>query len=609
MPTGYSTFEDEVFEPLHAYKSIYKRKLEENAKEHFNELEQKSGIDPEANRQTNKKFYARKAERDNLDKKISRNKALRIILIVLTVVSFIVGIFSIVRATQNDQYLKSTGGLLALILGLLLGVLFLVILIFVIRPKLKRLRTGRDELSKEIDQLLKEAWAQMNPLNDLFEDGMSIRLFKKTVPLINFDLTFDSRRLDYLTSKFKFNISKDVNRSTLYVQSGEIKGNPFFIANDLIHNLGTKIYTGSLVIHWTETRMVNGRSVTVSKSQTLTANVTKPCPYYKEEPYLVYANEAAPDLIFSRVDSDAEIMSDKQIERHVSKEIKKLNKRAEKGMVKGDTFTTLGNSEFEVLFGAVDRNHEVQFRLLFTPLAQKQLLQIMKDKTVAFGDDFDFVKHQMINVIYPNHLRRFDFNDKASLFYGHDYEVVKERFLNYNIEYFKNVYFAFAPVLSIPLYQQQKPHEYIYKDLYNSYVSFYEHEKVVNAMNATELIHPLSGTRNILKTSTVKSGNFYDTVKVTAYGYQKIERVDYISKRGGDGRLHQVPVQWIEYIPVQQDSYVNINAVTEEKEETHADKIKKAIERIAKGDFASEDEVKRVGLFLAYVVKKVSDKK
>lgn len=118
------------------------------------------------------------------------------------------------------------------------------------------------------------------------------------------------------------------DRSTLYVKSGEINGNPFFISDNLYHKMGTKDYTGSIVITWTETtRDSKGNLVTRTRSQTLTATITKPCPYYSTMPFLVYGNEAAPDLIFSRDDSDAEKMTEKQIERHVNKEIKSLKRK------------------------------------------------------------------------------------------------------------------------------------------------------------------------------------------------------------------------------------------------------------------------------------------
>ncbi|NCA96972.1 MAG: hypothetical protein EOM77_02150 [Bacteroidia bacterium] len=594
---------ENIFEPLLAYKNVYKDLFNKNASEYIDKLVEKSAVNVEANRDTNRKIKKNETERGDIIKKIGKQNFLRGFLIFLLVAGLIAATIGIVMIVNG-----STASLLAPILMIVLGFLFpilsLVLVFVVVNPKLKELRGLKDKLDKKIDELTKEAWAQMSPLNELFSRGMSVELFKKTIPIINLDKMFDSKRLDYLVSKFGLAEARDTNRSSLYVQSGDIIGNPFFICNDLVHRLGTKTYYGELVIHWTTTSYVNGRLVTNHHTQTLRANLDKPCPYYREEPYLVYGNEAAPDLIFSRQDSDAEHLNDKQIEKMVNKEVKKLNKIAEKNIKNGGDFTVMGNSEFEVIFGAKNRNNELQFRLLFTPLAQKQLLQLMKDKEVAFGDDFDFVKHKMINIVYPEHLRNIALDVDPTYFQGFDFDVIRKNFLDYNNAYFKHIFFTFAPILAIPLYQQQKPHEYIYKDLYDSYVSFYEHEHVVNAMNAKEFIHPLSGTPNILKTSIVKSGNSCDTIRVTSYGYQTIERVENVPVFGGDGRTHMVPVKWIEYIPVSQNSDVNINVVQEEKEETYADKFRKMFESIRDGKLANEQDIFHVGLFLAYIVKK-----
>ena len=166
----------------------------------------------------------------------------------------------------------------------------------------------------------------MRPLNDLFTPEMSKTLFAKTLPLINLDKMFDSKRLEYLVRKFGLNAAQDPNRSTLYVQSGDINGNPFFLANDLVHELGLKTYTGSITIHWTSSKTVNGKRVTQHHSQVLTASIERPCPFYRKLPYVVYGNEAAPDLVFSRQDSDAELLTQKQIDRLVKRKIKKLQK-------------------------------------------------------------------------------------------------------------------------------------------------------------------------------------------------------------------------------------------------------------------------------------------
>lgn len=82
-----------------------------------------------------------------------------------------------------------------------------------------------------------------------------------------------------------------------------------------------------------------------------------------------------------------------------------------------------------------------------------------------------------------------------------------------------------------------------------------------------------------------------------------INRTDYVSVMGGDGRSHTIAVNWVEYIPVSQDTEVNVNVVGEEKEETYADKFKKAIENLHKGQLADEKDIYRIGLFLAYIIK------
>lgn len=48
------------------------------------------------------------------------------------------------------------------------------------------------------------------------------------------------------------------------------------------------------------------------------------------------------------------------------------------------SITLLANDEFEVLFRALNRNNEVQFRLLFTPLAQQNMIDLLLDKTEGF---------------------------------------------------------------------------------------------------------------------------------------------------------------------------------------------------------------------------------
>ncbi|NLB81236.1 MAG: hypothetical protein GX800_06435, partial [Clostridiaceae bacterium] len=385
----------------------------------------------------------------------------------------------------------------------------------------------------------------------------------------------------------------------LFVQSGEIEGNPFLICNDLTHELGVKTYSGSITIHWTTTSYQDGKTVTQHHSQVLTAEVTKPCPYYSEVPYVVYGYEAAPDLMFSRMDSNAENMTQKQIDKEVDRKIKKLNKKAEKSISQGDSYTVLGNSEFEVLFGATNRNHEVQFRLLFTPLAQKNLLCLMKDKVNGFGDDFAFFKNKMINRVYPEQLKSIELSIPDNFFHNYDYEAIKAKFIHHNNAYMRHLYFAFAPLMSIPLYRQQRPHEYIYKDLYDSYVSYYAHEFVANSFGADYFMHPFSETRNILKTHIVQSEDNRDTIAVTAYGYRTEQRTDYINKLGRDGRVHTTPVNWTEYIPVMDSKYLDIDVFDDEQALLDSPRYREFFKDNPQGAAAMH----RIGIFLASLPK------
>ncbi|MBO4512992.1 MAG: hypothetical protein J5746_09505, partial [Victivallales bacterium] len=45
---------------------------------------------------------------------------------------------------------------------------------------------------------------------------------------------------------------------------------------------------------------------------------------------------------------------------------------------------------------------------------------------------------------------------------------------------------------------------------------------------------------------------------VNAYGFRTEKRKDYIEKYGGDGKMHTIPVKWLEYLPVQRQSIMDI---------------------------------------------------
>lgn len=561
-----------IHEPVDMYRDKLKDLHAKNTSEFFENLVKKAGVNEEENIATVKDIRKHQKEIDEFSKRNKKYRSLRSFLVILAIIGFVAGAYYIYGMVEQEIQVDLVPILVA-ILAPLFAIGMLLIVFLKVNKIIKNLEEILAGLRKRLQELYNEAYAQMKPLNDLYDWGMSAEIVSKTIPLVELDPYFDNRRFDYLHRKYGLVESLHKDRSVIYVQSGQIVGNPFLVAKDVEFNMGQKEYWGSLDISWTVTREVNGSIITETKHQTLRASVVKPYPNYHYNSYIIYGNEAAPDLTFSREPSNANSMSPKEIEKFVKSEGKKIEKLSQKSVKNATGFEAMGNLEFEALFGATDRNNETQFRLLFTPLAQQEILKIIKDKSVGYGDDFSFVKDKELNFIYPRHLDRIDMSADPRQYYTFELAEARAKFNSYNNLYFKSFFFAFAPILAIPLYQQHKPHEFIYKDVYNYNVSLWEHEATVNYMDITKFKHPDSVTTNILKTSVVDSADGVDKLRVTAYGFAAEDRVDYVPVRGGDGYVHQVPVYWVEYIPVSQESEVVVKVSKDIDRKTYADQM------------------------------------
>ena len=411
-------------------------------------------------------------------------------------------------------------------------------------------------LKEQIAAKKKQGWQQMSTLNSLYDWDITPRLIEATVPRLEFDPYFTSGRLDQLQKQYGWDNSFCDEKSVIFAQSGVINGNPFVFGQYVEMEWGTKTYEGTREISWTTyERDSDGKRRAVHHSETLHAYVTEPIPEYKEQKMLVYGNDAAPNLAFSREPSGLTGR-----ENALSGKIKKawrLNrlKAFSRNLDDDSNFTLMGNHEFETWFHAKDRDNEVEFRLLFTPVAQTQMLALMKDDKIGYGDDFAFVKQYKINVLFSAHLSEGEIDTDPSRFHDWNFEEAKIRFLSFNIKYFRNVYFALAPLLAIPLYQQTRTHEEIWKDvLKHREASSWEQESIANYHGYERFQHPKCVTRCILKTRVVERKQDESVVAVTAYGYRGEKRVTVKKVWGGDGAYHSVPVEWIEYLPVSRTS-------------------------------------------------------
>lgn len=543
------TNDNQLFEPVKFYKSELKQLHAENTKNYFEDLVKTTGVDEDANKETVKKINNTIAKIEREEKLLKKQKGIRGFLIFLTIV------FGLVAAIFGFQFYEPVLGLelwvniLVFVLALIIFISLIVVIVKVSNTMIKRINERIADLVKIKNNLIDEAYAQLYPLNSYYDYGISNELFEKTVPLIKMDRYFNIKRWDYLVSKYNLG-EYGRNESVLIVHTGEIVGNPFVINRVLSQDVGSKTYTGSLVITWVETYYSDGKAYTRTRSQTLTASVTKPIPIYSTDTYLIYGNEAAERLNFSRHAGNIHQKNEKEYRHFIKKMEKEIEKEAEKSTRKGGTFNPISNLEFEAVWGAFDRDDEQQYRLLFTALAQRQLTSLLRDDSVGYGDDFDFWKRRNLNFVRPNHLRGADIADNPERYIHYDLSVSRAIFNNYNNNYFRQIFFTMAPLISIPLYQQYEPQEYIYRDIYPSYAAMWEHEEIANRFDIDLLRHPESITENILKTRVVSSGDNIDEIEITAYGFRGEPRTDYVPVHGGDGYTHQVPVHWIEYIAV-----------------------------------------------------------
>ncbi len=550
--------DDALLEPLKGYNSVYKDLHKENTIKFFEELTKQGQVDVEANKRTMNDYRAKQEEIKNIAKMLAKKRALRTFLIVLILIALVAtAIVSYVSFSSSGDTIPIWGAIIAIVFSLGITIGFILLIKNKINKFIKENEKVKAKLEAEAQELLKEAWAQMAGLNALYDWGMPGKIITQTIPLLQMDEHFDEKKFTYLHEKYGLSENKDNNRSTYFVQSGSILGNPFLLCTDYVQTWYNKQYTGSLVIHWTETVRTNNGTRTVTRSQTLVASIYKPAPSYAYNTYLVYGNEAAPDLKFSRKPTVPNNASEKDINKMVKSGSKSLDKKARKAVTKGTNYTRLGNDEFEVLFGGTNRNNEVQYRLLFTPLAQKNLLNLIKTKD-PFGDDFYLEKDCELNFVQSKHSQNADYYANPVQFVGYDWEAAKEKFVNYNIQYFKNLYFELAPLLSIPLYQQHKSHEFIYNKEYKSNISSFEHEAIANSFDINLLKHAKASTPSILKTNLIRKEGVADSVEIKANAFEAQRRVSYVPVHGGDGRIHSVPVFWLEYVPVERKSTMAI---------------------------------------------------
>ena len=570
------TFENtELLEPLLLYKNRLKDAFHSNSEEYFDELTKKGEVNVELNQDYCKKYYKELEIINQLNKKKGGKNFLRVLSWIGLFGFIALAIVMIMMAVKKSISMGLGIGLG--VGGIVLAALCIVAIIKLTKSvkNLKQIIAQHEEVSKKH---LDAAYQTMEKLNSLYEWNMGADIFTKTTPLIQMDQVFSPEKLQYLKEKYGYSEYSGGDISSVYVQSGSILGNPFVFEKNYCQVMGQHQYSGTLVITYQVlVRDSNGRSHYETRTQTLVAYYTAPEPQYYLDTWLIYGNEAAPRLKFSRYPTDINTMSENQIKRYVKNFDAKLDKMVAKDLKKNpgeSTFTRLANEEFEALFNALDSNNETEFRLLFTPLGQKNMINLLKGKDIGFGDDFIFKKREKLNYIKTSHMQGSDSLDRNPDSFVHfDYKVARENFINYADKYLKDVYFDLAPVISIPLYQQHKSIDYIYEKGFNRKTTNAEVESAANSFGTKIFQHPATRSAGVILKSffNKKVDDNSDLCTIRAYSFEGIDRVAYVPTMGGDGKMHNVPVHWIEYLPVQKDTPFIVSDTNSNRQEYQHD--------------------------------------
>ena len=538
--------EYDLTEPVKAYNYFIKDAYHEAVVNFFDGITTENNIDVEANRFTVKQIEAYKKKIKETTNKLNGKKALKGFLIFMTVAFFILAIVMIVVMINHFAWYY----ILIMLAGLGGGVGF-IFLIINQGKKIKAVQAELDKLNAKKDELIREAYGQMRDLNEAYDWNLPAKILTETIPLIQMDQYFDQNKFWHLHQKFGFQENVEKNISSVLIQSGSILGNPFLLERNYVTEMVPHTYHGELVIHWTTVVGSGKDRHVVHHTQTLHATVTKPAATYYYETWLVYGSEAAPRLSFSRQPSSANSMDQKAIDKYTRDFIKEMEKKVKKTSYDKKPLTLMGNDEFEAMFKAMDRDNDVEFRLLFTPLAQKNMLDLIKSKK-PYGDDFTFIKQKGLNYIKSKHMQNADIEADPARFQSYDYDAARDFFIKFSDNYFQAFYFDLAPLLCIPLYQQHIAFEEIFKGTVDPNLTSFETEVMANRYDQDNFKHPSSDTPCILKRQFLRRNGVGDIVNIHAYSYQKIAHTEFVSKLGGDGLMHQVPVVWYEYVPLEQ---------------------------------------------------------
>ncbi len=553
-----------ILDPLAYYRDELEPAHRTNVSAAFDALLARSGVSLSENRAAVTKLKALKAACEAAHERIDRLAGQNAITALLLLGCGLAVLLHLFLLVHDGSRLLPNGlfwGLLAAAIGA--GLMWPLWLL----PALQEARQRHAAFTERHRAQLKTLREQVAPLHRLLDWNTVNDLLMRSVPELELDAYLPAERLREFLERFGGTGKLLEGKSVVALQTGTIAGNPFFIVRTKGVRMVERCYEGSRTVHWVESqRDSRGNRVMVHRSQTLYAQVYQKAPEFDQSTFLLYGHDAAPTLTFSRKPSEFSGEEKGFFQRlRMRQETKRLEDFS-RNLDDEYGFTIMANREFETLFHSTDRSDESRFRLLFTPLAQQQMVRLLNDTEVGYGDDFTFIKKGKTNLILADHLKEATLGTGPERFAGYELDAVRRMFCQGIQEDLRHLWFALAPLLTIPLYREPAPRK---AEVPLSPPSDWEHELQANALGAKRFAHPTCITDCILHAETTDHYGAASEARIRAHGFAGKKRVEYVSVRAANGRCYDVPVPWIEYRAVHRDTPIRCTANISARERRH----------------------------------------
>ena len=535
-------------DPVSGYKNVYKEAFAREAEAFFDYAVRRGGIDPAVNASQARELDRLYAEKE----KQGGRKGWWIFLLTALVIVFAVWGIMLLAEEKSLSH-----GQIAAFAGY--GIVALIFICAVIVPKIRELSSVLSTLHKEINSKYARATAYLAPLYKAFSWNTLPELFSKVIPQVKFDEYLSNERLADFRDNFGLVIQDEPESTMLGSHSGTFFGYPFIFTEDKNFCWGEKVWSGSMVVSYTVyVTNAEGKRVAQTRSEVLTASVTKPYPEFPVARQFFFGHDAAPELSYSREPSSLSGSSGIWAALGKKYRMHKLRK-LEQNLTDESDFTMMSNREFEMLFKSENRDNEIGFRLLFTPLAQQYMVKLLNDQETGYGDDFCLNKSCLVTCLFSNHLNETKIARKPFSADLYDLQKIKAKFRKNSDEFFRSMYFSFAPLFLIPLYNEERINAPEYPC-----ESISENELEGAAAAHEEYFRPdESITENIFNIRNCRRQGNVVSAMVESIGFSGSSRVDFVPCFAGNGSVYQVPVEWIEYTPV--SCRTPIHACREEK--------------------------------------------